>query len=117
MAEVPMTKKTTEHLIRTLVREMQISATTFDQPDLMRFVTEELKQQVQEDAQRYHMTIIKIDIRTAPDFIIGDDGIMRQFYRVAAVAQGYMADESAQQAIRKIDIDNARHDWIDEDDC
>jgi hypothetical protein len=113
MAEEPMT----EHLLRTLVKEMQISSTTFEQADLMNFVTEELKQHLQEDAQRYHMTITRIDIRTAPDFIIDDDGIMRQFYRVAAVAQGFMPDESAQQTIRKIDIDNARHDWIDEDDC
>jgi hypothetical protein len=106
----------TEHLIRTLARETQVSAMMFDQPDIMRFVTEELTHHLHQDAQRYRMTITKMNIRTNADFTIDEDGVMHKFYRVAAVAQGYMPDESVEQALRKIDIDNASSEYFEDDD-
>jgi hypothetical protein len=106
---------TSEHLIRTIARETQVSATTFDQPDIMRYITDELKQLIQEDAEQQHITITHLEIRTAPDFTTGEDGVWHQFYRVAAVAQGFMRFESAKQTLRKIDIANAQSDWTEDD--
>ncbi len=106
--------KTKEHLLRQYVVTMEVSKPQYDiMGDFMRDV---LERQLRTETQQIGMVIRSISHRHEEALIILEDGTPVEVVKLACVATGFMSAESAEQTLRKIQIDNAQTEWTEEND-
>ncbi len=103
-----------QHLLRQYAVTMEISKLQFETLDQV--MREVLERQLQMETQQIGMTVQSISERAEPALVFSEDGEPMEIVKLTCVATGYMSAESAQQTLRKIEIDNARKEWIEADD-
>jgi len=104
-----------EHLLRTIVVETVVSPSSGDVPDLVAIVTNELYRSVEREAAKHKFVVTKTDISRSEEIYFDDEGA----YPVVvfrAIARAYQPDESSQQTIIKLNMDEAMSDWMESDD-
>jgi len=104
---------TSQHLLRQYAVTMEVSKLAFETiADVMRST---LQRQLQMETEQIGMTVHKIEHRDIPATFITDDGEPVEIVKLACVATGYMSDESAEQTLRKLAIQEAQSDWTEDD--
>lgn len=95
----------TEHLLKEFVRKVEVSTTHWDAMKAQ--LMEELKDKLSIDMTKHHYVIHSMDADYKRDYAILESGDLVEVMLVWARGTGYRLDESADQTLRKMAIDEA----------
>jgi hypothetical protein len=111
MAKETMT--TTEHLLRQYAVTMDISKQHFE--SMHEFMRDEIERRLRIETEQISMNVQSIKHHATPSVIFTEDGEPIEIVKLACIATGFMPVESAEQTLRKIEIDNAQAEWTEEE--
>lgn len=109
-----MNNRTSEHLLRQYAVTMEVSKQQFE--TMQDFMRDVLERQLRTETQQIGMTIQSVSHRHESALVILEDGTPVEIMKMACVAIGFMSAESAEQTLRKIEIDNASSEYFEDDD-
>jgi hypothetical protein len=103
-----------QHLLKQYAVTSEVSAQHWE--SMQAIVRDELERQLMWQTSKIGFTVISKQHRHASDLVITEDGTAYEIVRATCIATGYQPDENTQQTLRKLEIDSAQHEWIDEDE-
>lgn len=104
---------TTEHLLRQYAVTMDISKQHFEL--VHEFMRDEIERRLRIETEQFSMNVQSIMHHATPAVIFTEDGEPIEIVKLSCVATGFMPAESAEQTLRKIEIDNAQAEWTEEE--
>lgn len=103
-----------QHLLKQYAVTSEISAQHWE--SMQAIVRDELERQLIWQTSNIGFTVISKQHRHTLDLVILEDGTAHEVVRATCIASGYQSDENTQQTLRKLEIDSAQQEWIDEDE-
>lgn len=103
-----------QHLLKPYAVAVEVSKQGWQ--SMQHLVQDNLEKELRRQCAHQGLTIHNISFMHTESMHITEDGIMMETVQAACKALVYQLSESAEQSVRKIAIDDAQQEWIDEDE-
>jgi hypothetical protein len=95
---------------------MQVEVSKQNWQAMQHLVQDNLETELRRQCAHQGLTIHSISFMHTESIHISEDGVMYETVQAACKALVYQLNESAEQTLHKIRIDEAQREWLDDDD-